>query len=131
MIVVCEGCERRFQLDDRRIPETGARVRCKYCQHRFRVPPPGDASNEAPDLPASARSLGESADSETQISPEDTLFGMSAGEGVGAPIDGDRSLFGTIDVEAPETIDEAGEPVVPPESVTPQEGSDEEAGPDA
>lgn len=43
MIITCEGCERRFQVDDARIPARGARVRCKRCHHRFHVMP-GDAA---------------------------------------------------------------------------------------
>jgi len=86
MIVVCEGCARRFQLDESRIPKTGARVRCKHCHHRFRVSPPGDTSTEAEDPSATAS---------RPISAEDALFGP--GTTGGAPIDGDRSLFGSLD----------------------------------
>jgi len=89
MIVVCEGCARRFQLDESRIPKTGARVRCKHCHHRFRVSPPGHTPTEAGDSSAAA--------APGRISAEDTLFG--AGTSGGAPIDGDRSLFGSLDDE--------------------------------
>ncbi len=41
MVITCEGCERRFQVDAARIPPRGARVRCKRCQHRFHVNPDG------------------------------------------------------------------------------------------
>ncbi|HKJ23534.1 MAG TPA: zinc-ribbon domain-containing protein [Myxococcota bacterium] len=105
MIVVCEGCERRFQLDESRIPKTGAKVRCKHCHHRFRVSPPGDAQAEAVDpsaraqapTPAAAPDPGPvAAAAPGQVSAEDTLFGSSSAEGGGAPIDGDRSLFGSL-----------------------------------
>lgn len=46
MVVVCEGCQRRFQVDEARIPAQGARVRCKRCNHRFRVVRP-DATQGA------------------------------------------------------------------------------------
>ncbi|MBW2313089.1 MAG: zinc-ribbon domain-containing protein [Deltaproteobacteria bacterium] len=141
MIVLCEGCERRFQLDDSRIPDTGARVRCKYCQHRFRVPPPGEPSNEAPSPSASADTARAKSDSPTEISAEDTLFGTAEGQGVGAPIDGDRSLFGTIEdtPDAPQ-VDEFGptepdeEADAPPDSLSfvsdpPLEWADEVAEP--
>jgi predicted Zn finger-like uncharacterized protein len=37
MIVQCPSCEVRFNLQQDRIPEKGARVRCSKCQHRFFV----------------------------------------------------------------------------------------------
>ncbi len=40
MIIACEQCQTQFQLDDRRIPSGGARVRCSKCQHAFFVRPP-------------------------------------------------------------------------------------------
>lgn len=41
MIIACEQCDTRFQLDDSRIPPKGARVRCSRCKHAFFVPHPG------------------------------------------------------------------------------------------
>src|SRR5204863_9299054 len=46
VIVTCERCETEFQLDDTRVPESGARVRCSRCKHAFFVIPPA-ASREA------------------------------------------------------------------------------------
>ncbi|HEB90676.1 MAG TPA: hypothetical protein ENI85_13980, partial [Deltaproteobacteria bacterium] len=43
MIVTCEECSTSFQLDEARIPMTGARVRCSRCKHAFFLPHP-DAS---------------------------------------------------------------------------------------
>ena len=40
MIVTCEECSTSFQLDESRIPETGARVRCSRCKHAFFLPSP-------------------------------------------------------------------------------------------
>ncbi|MED5263035.1 MAG: zinc-ribbon domain-containing protein [Myxococcota bacterium] len=37
MIVTCEACDTRFQLDDERIPSEGVRVRCSCCRHGFFV----------------------------------------------------------------------------------------------
>ncbi len=39
MIVTCEGCSTRFQLDDERVPHGGIRVRCSCCKHAFFVKP--------------------------------------------------------------------------------------------
>lgn len=41
LIVICQRCDTRFQLDDARVPDTGARVRCSRCKHSFLVMPPG------------------------------------------------------------------------------------------
>lgn len=46
MIVQCENCETRFQLDDERVPITGIRVRCSRCKEAFFLPHP-DASESA------------------------------------------------------------------------------------
>ena len=37
MIIACERCQTRFQLDDAQIPARGARVRCSRCKHAFFV----------------------------------------------------------------------------------------------
>jgi predicted Zn finger-like uncharacterized protein len=37
VVITCEECTTRFQLDDSRVPETGVRVRCSRCQHSFFV----------------------------------------------------------------------------------------------
>lgn len=47
LIVTCEQCQTRFQLDAARIPETGARVRCSRCKHAFFVVRPGAAARDA------------------------------------------------------------------------------------
>ena len=57
MIVTCEGCQTRFQLDDERIPSEGVRVRCSCCRHGFFVAPVAngpclEASTDALDAPA-------------------------------------------------------------------------------
>lgn len=45
MIILCEACETRFQLDGRRIPAAGARVRCSKCHHAFFVHPEVEAES--------------------------------------------------------------------------------------
>lgn len=37
VIVTCEACDTRFQLDDERVPADGVRVRCSCCHHGFFV----------------------------------------------------------------------------------------------
>jgi predicted Zn finger-like uncharacterized protein len=40
LIVTCAECSTSFQLDEARIPEAGARVRCSRCKHAFFLPHP-------------------------------------------------------------------------------------------
>ena len=54
MIVTCERCETEFQLDDARVPEGGARVRCSRCKHAFFVMPPAASPAQQADQAASA-----------------------------------------------------------------------------
>ncbi|HBZ72223.1 MAG TPA: hypothetical protein DEP35_21815 [Deltaproteobacteria bacterium] len=46
MIVACERCRTRFQLDDARVPEGGVRVRCSRCKHAFFVTRPGTSQDD-------------------------------------------------------------------------------------
>lgn len=39
MIIACEKCSTRFQLDAARVPATGVKVRCSRCRHAFVVRP--------------------------------------------------------------------------------------------
>ena len=62
MIVACQRCRTRFQLDDARVPEGGVRVRCSRCKHAFFVLRPGasrddvirETASEAASQPLSA-----------------------------------------------------------------------------
>lgn len=47
MIVTCEECSTSFQLDDSRIPASGARVRCSRCKHAFFLPSPSASQSQA------------------------------------------------------------------------------------
>ena len=59
MIVTCERCDTRFQLDDLRVPETGARVRCSRCKHAFLLLPEGASAGDAIDAVARAAAAAE------------------------------------------------------------------------
>jgi predicted Zn finger-like uncharacterized protein len=54
VIVTCERCETEFQLDDTRVPMSGARVRCSRCKHAFFVLPPAATRDQAIEQAASA-----------------------------------------------------------------------------
>jgi predicted Zn finger-like uncharacterized protein len=45
MIITCEECTTRFTLEDARLPDTGAKVRCSKCRHAFFVKPQSDAGD--------------------------------------------------------------------------------------
>jgi len=45
VIITCEQCQTQFQLDESRIPERGARVRCSRCEHAFFVKPVSEAGD--------------------------------------------------------------------------------------
>ena len=74
MIVTCERCATQFQLDDRRVPKEGVRVRCSRCKHAFEVHPP---------RPAGAASAPEEEESDWQFNqdppagnPDSTFDGL-------------------------------------------------------
>jgi predicted Zn finger-like uncharacterized protein len=58
MVIVCQKCQTRFQLDDARIPARGARVRCSRCKHAFVVVPPGAHDETVHRLAAEAAATG-------------------------------------------------------------------------
>lgn len=47
MIVTCQECSTSFQLDDARIPASGARVRCSRCKHSFFIQSPTASQSQA------------------------------------------------------------------------------------
>ena len=38
--VECESCQAPYQVDERRIPKAGLKMRCPQCGHSFLVPHP-------------------------------------------------------------------------------------------
>ncbi len=46
MIVTCERCKTRFELEDEKIPPAGARVRCSKCRFSFFVKPAATGEGE-------------------------------------------------------------------------------------
>jgi predicted Zn finger-like uncharacterized protein len=49
LIVTCDECSTSFELDESRIPVTGARVRCSRCKHAFFLPNPTASATDAAD----------------------------------------------------------------------------------
>jgi len=91
MIVMCEGCETSFQVDDRMIKPTGSKVRCSKCRHVFVAYPPAAAETEEPltleeELPADVAS-GDPAGLNEIDAQLDALFREEAsGKGDPAPV---------------------------------------------
>ncbi len=52
MIIQCEQCRTKFKLDDNKVTERGAKVRCARCRHVFTVRKPGATAPEELSLPA-------------------------------------------------------------------------------
>src|SRR3954468_11462404 len=46
--VECPGCKAPYQVDERRIPSSGLKMRCPKCGTSFKVDPPGDARRTGP-----------------------------------------------------------------------------------
>lgn len=50
MVVACDNCGAKYNLEESKIPERGARITCKKCMHVFRVYPSSTASEEEVEL---------------------------------------------------------------------------------
>src|SRR5882757_5131529 len=46
--VECPGCKAPYQVDERRIPSSGLKMRCPKCGTSFKVDPPSDARRTGP-----------------------------------------------------------------------------------
>src|SRR6188472_4207848 len=46
--VECPGCKAPYQVDERRIPSSGLKMRCPKCGTSFRVDQPADARRTGP-----------------------------------------------------------------------------------
>lgn len=80
MIVVCERCSTRFQLDESRLPARGAQVRCSRCKHAFFVAPPGASADEVvEDVVAEATGPSGSTAPAATTDLDRTLFDAGAG----------------------------------------------------
>ena len=52
MIVECDSCATRFQLDESRVPLTGIRVRCSNCKKAFFLKHPSASETDIVDAVA-------------------------------------------------------------------------------
>jgi predicted Zn finger-like uncharacterized protein len=95
VVVSCQKCRTRFQLDEARIPAKGVRVRCSKCKHAFFVAPPGQDAKAIHDLAEDAATTGRPAkpraepavDLRSKESEDDWQFNIEppGADGPGAP----------------------------------------------
>jgi pilus assembly protein FimV len=106
MIVMCEGCETSFNVDDRMIRPTGSKVRCSKCRHVFMAYPAAAAADtEEPltlqDELSPATAPGETAGLNEIDSQLDALFGEKAStEGQAASAGHEPELLNVDDLLA-------------------------------
>lgn len=66
--VECPGCKAPYQVDERRIPSSGLKMRCPKCGTSFKVDPPDDGRRTGPS-PVLGGALGMGAEGESMPPP--------------------------------------------------------------
>ena len=93
MIVECEQCHTKFRLDDKLLKETGSKVRCSVCNHKFIVSVP-KAEKEVSEEPAVA--APKDAPKEGPISDLDKTLVADVIEGVGK-VPSEKGMVADVD----------------------------------
>lgn len=130
MIVTCSECSTSFQLDEARIPATGAQVRCSRCKHAFFLAHPSASQSDSVHRIAEAAATDPAAG---VPAASDDLGGLSS-PGLGGS--GSTDEFEEEDWEFSEEVRVEGDEEVGEESAPEDEsgfgiGSDFEGGLDA
>ncbi len=75
MIVTCENCNAKFNLDENLIKESGSKVRCSKCHHIFTVHKPAAAEEEVAleEAPEAVEEAPEEAAMVSEEAPEEAL----------------------------------------------------------
>ena len=111
MIVECNQCQTRFQLDEARIPPQGIRVRCSRCKQAFFLKHPSASQSEVVDelaQQAASGEVGRAPDStqdlsvESQVDSPDTAVSMTS---PGLPTGVDTTSFSGSEFEEVEESD--------------------------
>src|SRR5262245_45149923 len=92
MRVSCPSCHTTYNIDDKRVPPGGAKLKCPKCQTLFPIKPPPSTTDDAVPLPGTPPKPPSSSDA---IPLPGTDFGFDAG----APTDGAIPLPGLSTVQ--------------------------------
>src|SRR5688572_12500278 len=85
--VECPGCKAPYQVDERRVPKTGLKMRCPKCGTSFKVDSPGESFAPAPVLGAALGLTGD----------EGSVRSRSAGAGLKSTMLGVAAPAGLLD----------------------------------
>ncbi len=113
VIVTCERCETKFQLDEARVPESGARVRCSRCKHAFVVHRPAASSEDEIDRAVSEGVLAGETPGVTDDLPDPAAEGTTE---AGAESDWEFNDDGNSPFGDPDDSDPTPEPALAAES---------------
>jgi predicted Zn finger-like uncharacterized protein len=138
VIVTCEQCRTQFRLDDSKIPEMGARVRCSKCKHAFFIEWPGQGDGRLAEQLAREAATGADADesesdwefnhdaplSAERASPEAPAPGLEAAREavddlLGPILEPEPPAAPGTSLEAPEPVAPEPEPEPEPEPAAP------------
>jgi cellulose synthase operon protein C len=120
--VECPGCKAPYQVDERRIPSSGLKMRCPKCGTSFKVDPPSDARRTGPSVLGGALGIGSEGESapppalsapapRPAVDLKGTIVGVAPAAGPPRPA-GAANLKGTMLGVAPARV--AGPPAPPP-----------------
>ena len=70
MIVICEECGKKYRIDPAKIPENGARFKCKSCNHVITVARPEERGSDAPD-PSPVQTVTETTEERPAAEPQE------------------------------------------------------------
>jgi len=112
MIVTCENCNTRFNLDENLIKESGSKVRCSKCNHTFTV-----HKSVPVEEPESAVGL-EEAPADFPDSPEAPLSSLEAEEAPEeAAMVSEEAPEEALDLDLSEAEEKPAEEEIPPEAI--------------
>ncbi|HEY6722911.1 MAG TPA: zinc-ribbon domain-containing protein, partial [Polyangiaceae bacterium] len=83
--VECPGCKAPYQVDERRVPKTGLKMRCPKCGTSFKVDSPGEPLAPAPVLGAALGLTGEESSARSRSAGaglKSTMLGVAAPAGL-------------------------------------------------
>src|SRR5215207_7024848 len=108
--VECPGCKAPYQVDERRIPSSGLKMRCPKCGTSFKVDPPSDTRRTGPNsVLGAALGLGESA-----LPPAGTPPEPNKGTMLGVAPARNAAMKGTMLGVAPAAVAAPAAPARPP-----------------